>query len=419
MARKAGLGSDGEVGLSTSSGEWRSGWRVLLAASTGFGMTFGLFVMTAGIFIAPMQQEFGWSRTALAIGPMVALISGPLNLVVGILIRRFGARRVSIIGALLLASGILMISFVPAVPLLLYALVLFIAITGTLTSAPAYITGVVTWFERNAGTAIGITLAGVSVVSVVAYPSLAYIIENYGWRAGYLGLAFFVLLPIPLLILWFRERKTAIAVTPASGKARRPESTISDALRDLRFWLLIVAIGSAATAIGGFLSQLVPILVSRDFTFTAAAALGSTFALSIGIGRVIAGFLLDHLKPNLVAATCLGLPAIGVMILARLELGPEVGLVPMVAVALIGLAQGAEVDFLAFYTLRLFGQHAFPVILSVLMAINSCVLALGGLLFARLFDFYGNYQVALYFSMAAFLVSASIILTIRLPTKVV
>lgn len=393
--------------------EWRDGWPVLLSGSLAFGMSFVLFVMTAGLFIVPMQEEFGWSRTSLSIGPLVVLVAAPLNLVAGFLVRRFGARAVAIAGLTLLAGGILMLSLVPPQPLLVYGLALFIAFSGTLTNAPVYTSGVVTWFSRNAGTAIGLTLSGVSISSFLVIPFLAQVIEDYGWRTGYMSLAALIIAPLPLVLLWFRER------TPLKPQAPKHREISNDrnlgaAFKDHRLWILVFAIGSATIPIGGFVSQLVPLLLAREFDPLSAAALGSVFALSIGVGRIVAGFLLDHLPPALVTSTCLGLPALGALLLATVVAGPHMGVLAFTSVALIGLAQGAEADFIAFYTLRLFGSTFFPVIMSALIAINAIFLALGGLIFSLLFDRYNDYQAALILSMICFALASSAIILIRI-----
>ena len=417
---------------SAAVSEWRGGWRVLAAASAGYGMTYGLFIITASLFIVPMQKDFGVSRTALSIGPMVIFVSGPVNILAGILVRRFGARAVAIFGVLMLACGILCLSLVPPILSVLYAIVIFVAIAGPLSGAPAYISGVTTWFRRNAGTAIGLTLAGSSVMGVVGIPAINYAIQHYGWRAGYQTMAGIILLPLLLILPWFRERggrinaknadssdagTSAESISAALSRLEPHELTTAECFRDRRFWLLILAIFISTLAIGGFLGQLYPLLVSLNFSPATAAALASTFALSIGIGRILSGFLLDHLRPPLVVSSCLCLAALGVLFLKTLQLGPGGSPAALLAVALIGLAQGAELDFMAFYALRLFGQRPFPVLLSLLTGVNSCVYALGGLLFARVFDMFGNYQTALSFGIAAFIASALLIQTIKLPPR--
>ena len=72
--------------------EWRRGWRPLASGFIGTGTGSGLFIMTAGLFIIPMQEEFGWSRSALTIGPVIIFFSAFLQPLAGEIVDRFGAR---------------------------------------------------------------------------------------------------------------------------------------------------------------------------------------------------------------------------------------------------------------------------------------------------------------------------------------
>lgn len=69
---------------------------------------------------------------------------------------------------------------------------------------------------------------------------------------------------------------------------------------------------------------------------------------------------------------------------------PLVGLMVWV----IGMAQGAEADFIAFFALRSFGMRAFSTIVGVLGTVGTIGLSLGAFLYGYLFDLYGSYVPA-------------------------
>ena len=55
------------------------------------------------------------------------------------------------------------------------------------------------WFDRRRGTALGIAAAGVSLSGVVMPYISAELIENFGWRRGFLAYStftFFVVVPL-------------------------------------------------------------------------------------------------------------------------------------------------------------------------------------------------------------------------------
>src|SRR3981081_4619125 len=56
-------------------GEWRRGWLVVLASTIGLGIGTS-HVYTMGIFITPLEHEFGWSRAQLSSGLMANSVIG-------------------------------------------------------------------------------------------------------------------------------------------------------------------------------------------------------------------------------------------------------------------------------------------------------------------------------------------------------
>jgi MFS family permease len=395
--------------------EWRSGWRVLLSSAVGVGVGTPAVINTAGLFIVPMQEAFGWSRTAIAIGPIVGIISSCLSPLGGWLIDRFGARPVALVGLSLLCAELLLLALVRIDAATLYALAVALGVSGVLANNIVYCKAVATWFRRRTGTAIALMLSGVSVMGAIMQPLVAHIISRYGWRAGYGVLAAFILLAgLPLLWRWFRENPAQVAKLRQAGESVMG-ATVPEAIRDRRFWLILAAFAGAAVPIGGFVNQLQPLLVDQGHVPTAAALLVSIFLIATGGGRIVAGVLFDYFRPSRVAASVLCLSAVGAAILG---VAAESGIswsLAAAAVTLIGLAQGAEADFIALFTLRSFGLRRFSTLVAIIFMVSGIGFAFGGLMFARIFDRSGGYQPAIFISAAILLAAAVIAMTIRVP----
>lgn len=401
--------------------EWRRGWRTLAGSSVGTALSYGLFLMTAGLFIIPMQKEFGWSRSEVSIGPIVGLLAAMLAPLGGVVIDRFGPRRVAIAGLVALGLIHVLLAVMPPSKVYLYSVVAVLAVVATVTSAVIYCAGVVRWFQKNAGLAIGITMSGLSLTAAAALPALAWVIGNLGWREGYLALSALALfVGVPFVVAWFREAPPAApagqgAATAASrGPSAADGMDMREAIRDKRFWLCVACFGGAALPIGGFMSQLQPLLIGNGFDTTSAAAAGSVFALSIGFGRLAGGALLDRLHAPTVAAVLLAVPAFGALLLVNGST-ETVWIIAAIAVFLLGLGQGAEADFIAFFTLRIFGMRSYATIYATIGASVGAGMALGGIGFAALHDIAGTYDIAVYVSAAIYLLAAMLALAIRVP----
>ena len=165
---------------------------------------------------------------------------------------------------------------------------------------------------------------------------------------------------------------------------------------------------AANLPIGGFLSQLQPMLLDRRFEVATAAGIGSLFAGAIALGRLGSGWLVDRLWAPAVAGFFLCLPAIGALVLVLVE-RPSVALAGAAA-AFLGLAQGAEADFLAYLVPKYFGLRSYGAIFGSLLMIVSLALASGAVFFGLTHDHFGSYRPALVVSIGAYLTAAACIL---------
>jgi cyanate permease len=120
-------------------------------------------------------------------------------------------------------------------------------------------------------------------------------------------------------------------------------------------------------------------------------------------GRLITGFALDRVPVARVAALMTGVPAIGALILLVPE--PHVA-VALVAVALIGLQQGSELDLLAYFISRNFGFGHYSSIFGAIATAGALSTASGIVLFGQVHDATGAYTIALMVGAFAFLVGA-------------
>lgn len=393
-------------------GEWRRGWPVAASASLGMGVGIGLFAMTSGLFIQPMQQSFGWSRAEIASASVLTGLLGAFVLPVGgMAVDRFGARRVAAVGLLLYALSLASFAFLTGRLLQYYLLGLVLAVTCIFTGGVVFARPIGMWFVRSRGTALGLTASGVSLIGALTYPLLQQVIARHGWSAGYLTLAALAALAAPLVFLFMRDKPAEPPPASAAGRVADagplPEAARTPLVKDGRFWTLAAAVVFANITIGGLVSQLQPMLSDKGVAPATAAIMGSGYAISIALGRVAGGVLLDRLWPPAVAALCMMLPVAGMMGL----MVPEPPLLVIAAfVCLLGVGQGAEFDFLAFFIARYFGMKMFGTVMGIMMLFLSLSMSAGTFTFARVFDVTGGYQLALLIGIAANLAGAAALL---------
>ncbi len=393
------MGNAGAASLSSpSTSEWRRGWRVALAAAVGMGVGTGLLAFLAGLFIGPLQADFGWSRSEIALSSLFHLAAVVLLPFLGRLVDRFGSRPIALIAMTLWSGAFIALSLMTGAIWQFYVIQAFMAVVGLATSVVVFTRPVAAWFDKRRGSALGFAIAGTSMTSILLYPLLQAVIAAYGWRAGYLFLgALPIVVGVPIIWRWLSATPVAPVREQKKAAELLPGVSFGVAVRDARFWLLLVAMFAGNIPVGGILNQLQPLLTDKGFDPGVAAMMGSAFSASVAIGRIGGGVLLDRLSPSLVVIVCLSAPIIG----AAMMLAPTPPLwVALVATASFGLAQGTEADFLAFFVARYFGIRSYATIYGALMAVAAAALSVGVLVYAAAHDSYGNYGPALMAQMA-------------------
>ena len=372
-----------------------------LASCIGMGTGVGLFVASITFFIKPLYAEFGWTRSAIAAASAVGFTSALTAPFMGMLVDRYGARRVSMAGVGVMLAGYLALASMTSWIWNYYLITLFLSVAGPAVGAMTFTKVVVGWFERNRGLMIGITMSGVSLVTIFTAPALQYVIAHWGWRAGYGFLAAVTCgIGFPILVAFLFEKNSAIEVKLTRTSGSDTALSMRPVFRDLRFWLLILSAFAANIPIGGMALQLQPLLTDKAIDGQSAALMASVFGVSVVASRLGAGVLLDRFWAPGVAFTTLVLPAIGILLLT----GQQHSLaITALGVVLLGVAQGAEGDQVAFFVARFFPLGLYSRIFSVLMVCISASLGVGGILYGYTFDKTGNYDLVLYASSALFI----------------
>lgn len=394
--------------------EWKSGWRVVAGAATGMGTGIALYLLIASMFIQPIVDEFGWSRGDLGVGGMVSFLVGAVTLpLIGRFVDRFGFRPIALFGALGLAGVYLGVTLQPNVYAIYLGFMVAGGIFGGCTSGIVYTRPVIATFARQRGTALGLAAAGTSIMAILAPPLLSPIIADYGWRAGFYALATLTaLIGMPLAIALIgraKERHASAGDDIDEGAPRVADVPVREALKSTRFWLLIAAIACINIPGSGVLGQLAPLVADTGLGESEVAAVMSIYAIGLLTGRIATGFALDHLPAPFVGAFMTVVPAIGIVLL--MLPAPSFALAAL-AVGLIGLQQGSEVDLFAYFISRNFGVKHYSSIYGLIAMAGALSTAVALVMFGKVHDATGSYQSALILGGALFVLGSLAFLAI-------
>ena len=135
--------------------EWQVDWTLVLATSLGFSF-FSVMLASTGLFMGPLGEEFGWSRTLLSSGPSIAVtMTALLGPFFGMLVDRFGTRRLVLPGLVLTMISISAFGLVNGSQFQWLALWVVFGIVSVSIKSTAWTTAVVGVFEKSRGLAWG------------------------------------------------------------------------------------------------------------------------------------------------------------------------------------------------------------------------------------------------------------------------
>jgi MFS family permease len=382
-----------------AASEWRRNWTVVLAGALGFALS-SVTVYSLGPFIAPLEAEFGWSRAQIASGMTLHSVLGVLLApVAGIVIDRFGPRRVALLGivgywlafsALATATGSLLVWF---------GLWFLLAVASAPMKPTTWTTGVSSVFDKGRGLAISVMLCGAALGSSLTPIVATWLIDAYGWRFAYGAMMTgFVAVVLPIVWLFFTSAADRTRLAVKTPEERAPAAAALTGL-DWRAGLLswkFVRLGAAATVatlvIISFVSNLIPILSDNGLARSQAAGVAGLIGLSTIVGRLIGGLLLDRVNGALVGGFSLLVPIASALLVLS---NPGSVTAASVAVLILGLSLGAELDCVAYLTTRHFGLKNFGTIFGVVSGLLALASGLGPFLANLAYDETGSYRIAL------------------------
>lgn len=396
------------AGAGRAAAEWRTGWPLVLTCLIGTACT-GAHLYPLGVMMQPLQAAHGWSRaeisTAATIGSMCTLLC---SFGVGLLLDRFGPRRVALVGAPMAGITTALVAFAGPTIWSWYALWTLYALSIMLILPMVWGAAIARGFEASRGLALAIGLSGAGVASVV-YPAITlFLLETLGLRAVYPGIALITLIVLcPMVWFLFRPRATAtpsVAATAAVADGLSLPQTIRAGL----FWRIVLTVAISGVAASAVNVHFQPLLRDAGLTPVQAVSCASVLGLSVIAGRWGGGLLLDHFHARWVASGMFALSALGVGLLLNFD-----GSYPraLLAAALIGLSIGGEGDLLPFLLSRYFGLRSFGSIYGLGIAAFGAGYATGPLAAGLLFDRFGNYSAGLTGAVTALCAVALVALT--------
>ena len=352
--------------------EFRAHWPAMLGATAGFSSGLSINSYINSVLGPYLLNEFQWTKAEFALAGTLSLLTLIFIPIAGRLTDLFGPRRVATVGVIAFPISFILLSMMQGDIRFYYAVTVMQIVFCVTTTSTVYTRVVAERFTAARGLALAVFACGPALVGAVGSPLLTQYMDAAGWRAGYIAIAIFSALAGIL----------ALALLPSKQKGdvgtdlrQRHESHDYRAIgRSPVFWTILICTILCSVPYALAASQIKVMLIEHDVSSTEAGFMVSVFATGVIIGRFLCGLALDRFETYLVAAVGLGLPCIGLFILAT-----DVTYLPLIifAVATLGFSYGAEGDVIAYIASRYFDMKIFSTVLGLFMAGAGAAITLG------------------------------------------
>lgn len=378
-----------------------------------------------GTFVVALERHFGWSRTVLSGAFALTRVQGAaLGPIEGVLIDRFGPRRMVMAGFLVMGAGFVLFSLVQEAWHFYVAFVV-ISLGAGLGGWLAMIAAVNNWFIKHRALALSIGMSGTHVAGLLV-PVLARSIESFGFEKVALGTGILLLviaIPAGRLVRNAPEEYGMVPdgeVTPTKSDETsggeeesepEPAFTAKEALRTRAFWFIAIAHIASAVPIVTLSIHLVPKLTDIGLSLPMAGVVVATYTIVALPIQFLSGYLGDKFpKPPLIFFF-LSLQAVALLVIA---VTTSIFGAFLFAV-LFGVAFGGRMPLLFSIRGEYFGRKSFATIMGM-SQLPSNFMMIGAPLFAGyMFDTTGTYFVPFSFFAAFTFLGAFLILFAKKP----
>ena len=349
------------------------GWLIVFVSAIGLFLGAPLMVFSFSIFFKPLTVDFHASRAAVSLAfSLFNSVGAVLIPGTGLLIDRFGAKRVILVSTLIFALVLCSSLWVGTSLWQLYLLFSLLGITMASGPAPVPYGVVIShWFDRHRGLALALAMMGIGIGSMVVPILSQRLIAAFGWRVAF---AIFggatLLIPLPIVAGLLQNDPSERGLHPDGDEIAAESAPLSisntqaeelpgltwrEIWHNPTFWIMICIFSLAGAAVHGVALHMAAIFTDRGITPERAAIATSLVGAAVIVGRLGSGYLLDRLFAPHVAILLYSATAVGTAILCTRTTGNPA----FAAAFLAGLGMGAEVESMGYMISRYFGLHSF------------------------------------------------------------
>ena len=286
------------------------GW-VMVGATFFAALVSAGTVGAPGVFIVPLQREFGWTTaeisSALSIRFMLFGLMAPFA---AALLNRYGLRNVTLLAQLIVISALVASLAMTKVWQLMLLWGVVIGIGTGMTAAVLGATIATRWFVARRGLVVGILSASVATGQLLFLPLLASLTERFGWRIALSLICAMLAVSACLVLLLMSDRPSDLGLRPFGDTGTEPLpapppatapiiaaalGTLRDAAKTRVFWILFATFFICGASTNGLIQvHLIPMCLDFGIPQVQAASLLAAMGVFDFAGTIASGWLSDR-----------------------------------------------------------------------------------------------------------------------------
>ncbi len=281
------------------------------------GLTFFAALVSAGavgapgVFIVPLQHEFGWTTAEISSALSIRFILfGLMAPFAAALLNRYGLRNVTFAAQSLVISA-LVVSL--AMTKVWQLMLLWGVVIGLGTGMTALVLGATIaarWFAARRGLVVGILTASVATGQLVFLPLLAHLTDRFGWRVALALMCGMLVVAAFSVLMLMRDRPSDVGLRPFGDTGTEPLAapaasnapilaaalgTLRDASKSSVFWALFLTFAICGASTAGLIQvHLIPMCLDFGIPQVQAASLLAAMGVFDFFGTIFSGWLSDR-----------------------------------------------------------------------------------------------------------------------------
>jgi len=376
------------------------GWWIVLANFTIVFYVAGTIFYGFTAFIDPLVAEFGWSYAQVSLASSIrGLEMGLLAPVVGLLVDRFGSRRLLFIGIIVLGAGIILFGLTQSL-LMLYGSFVLIAFGAGGCTSVVTLTVVANWFDRNVSKAMGVMVSGFGASGLIV-PIIVWLIGAYGWRTAAiaLGLGMWIIgLPVACIVRnkpedygYYPDGKRSEdgRKPPSEGNAFRADLRFREVLKKRAFLFVNLSETIRLMTLTAVITHIMPYLSTMNFSRITAGLVAAGIPLLSVIGRFGFGWLGDLVEKKHAMAAAFSLMGLGVLCLSYIT----VDVLLYIFIFFFSVGYGGLAVLRGAFLREYYGRKFFGKLMGIMMGFGAAGGVMGPTAAGWVFDRAGSYHV--------------------------